>query len=67
MIELERWLCLGEWALTRRERPQEASRVLENVLRLALSAGFISVNIYENSLNYTLQICVLYCSITDFF
>lgn len=67
MIELERWLRLGEWALTRRERPQEASRVLENVLRLALSAGFISVNIYENSLNCTLQICVLYCSITDFF
>lgn len=67
VIELKRWLHLGEWILTRRERAQEASGVLENVLRLAPSAGFIRINIYKNSLNCTLKICVLYCSISDFF
>ena len=67
VIELKRWLHLGEWILTRRERAQEASGALETVLRLAPRAGFVSVNTHKNSLNCALKICVLYCTITDFF
>ena len=57
---------MGEWILTRSERAQEAFGVLENVLYLAPAAGYISIHIYKSSLNCTLKICVLYCTITQF-
>lgn len=40
--------------------------MLENVLYLALDAGYIGINIRKSSLNCTLKICVLYCTMTLF-
>lgn len=60
---LEWWLYSGEWVLTRMEKAQEASGALENVLYLALGAGYISLNIYKKPLKCLLKFCVCFFSI----